>query len=70
MAQPAGRDNTTLFGWVGIIGGICCAIIGIVFGALSIWQARKYNNSPMLGYIALAISLVNIIAGAIWSANR
>jgi len=70
MAQPAGRDNTQLFGWIGIIGGICCAIIGIIFGILSIMQARKFNRSPVLGYVALAISALNIIGGIIWNANR
>jgi hypothetical protein len=69
-AQPAGRDNTTLFGWIGIIGGICCAIIGIIFGILSIMQARKWNSSPVLGYVALAVSALNIIAGIIWNATR
>lgn len=69
-AQPAGNDKTTLFGWIGIIGGICCAIIGIVFGILSIMQARKYHNSPVLGYVALVISVLNIIAGIVWNGRR
>jgi hypothetical protein len=70
MAQPAGKDNTQLFGWIGIIGGICCAIIGIVFGILSIMQAKKFNNSPVLGYVALGVSALNIIGGIIYNASR
>jgi hypothetical protein len=70
VAQPAGKDNTNLFGWIGIIGGLCCGLIGIVFGVLSIMQAKKWGNSPVLGYIALAVALVNIVAGAIWNVNR
>jgi ABC-type uncharacterized transport system permease subunit len=69
-AQPAGRDNTTLFGWIGIIGGICCGILGIVFGILSIMQARKFNHSPVLGWIGIVIGVLNIIGSWIWNANR
>ncbi len=68
--MPAGKDNTNLFGWIGIIGGLCCGLIGIIFGTLSILQAKKWGNSPVLGYIAIAVALVNIVAGAIWNANR
>lgn len=69
-ARPAGKDNTNLFGWIGIIGGLCCGLIGIIFGALSIMQAKKWGSSPVLGYIAIAVAIVNLITGAIWNANR
>ncbi len=68
--QPAGKDNTQLFGWIGIIGGLCCGLIGIIFGVLSILQARKWGNSPVLGYIAIAVAILNIIGTAIWNVSR
>lgn len=70
MAQPAGKDNTTLFGWIGIIGGLCCGILGLIFGALSIMQAQKFNNSKVLGWIAIVIGVLNIIGGIVWNVNR
>lgn len=69
-AQPAGKDNSQLFGWIGIIGGLCCGIIGLVFGVLSIMQAKKWGSSPILGYVAIGIAVLNFIGGAIYNANR
>jgi predicted lipid-binding transport protein (Tim44 family) len=60
--QTAGNDNTTLFGWIGIIGGLCCGIIGIIFGILSIMQARKVGKSPVLGIIAIVIGVITAIS--------
>ncbi|HZM84002.1 MAG TPA: hypothetical protein VFC19_50430, partial [Candidatus Limnocylindrales bacterium] len=70
LAQPAGNDNTTLFGVIGIITAICCGIIGIIFGILSIMQARKWSKSPALGWIAVVIGVLNIIGGIVWNVNR
>ena len=69
-AQPAGKDNTTLFGWIGIIGGLCCGILGLIFGALSIAQAKKWGQSPVLGYIGIVIGLLNIVGGIVYNLNR
>jgi hypothetical protein len=69
-AQPSGSNNTTLFGWIGIIGGICCGILGLVFGVLSIMQARKWGQSPVLGYIGIVIGVLNIIGGIIYNTRR
>jgi predicted lipid-binding transport protein (Tim44 family) len=69
-AQPAGRDNTTLFGWIGIIGGLCCGILGLIFGALSIVQAKKWGQSPVLGYIGIVIGVLNIIGGIVYQVRR
>ena len=71
--QPAaaGSDRTTLFGWLGIvIGLICCGIAGIVLGILSIQQAKKFNNSPVLGYVAIAASILNFVFGAVYYTSR
>lgn len=70
MAQPAGKDNTQLFGWIGIVTGICCGIVGAIFGVLSIMQAKKFGNSPVLGYVAIAISVITVIANIIYQATR
>ncbi len=71
--QPAGappgvstgqNDHTQLYGIIGmIVGLICCPIVGIVFGILSIRDARRFSNSPTLGYVAIGLSIV----GFIWS---
>ncbi len=69
-AQPVGKDNTTLFGWIGIIGGICCGILGLIFGALSVMQAKKWGKSPVLGYIGIVIGVLTIIGGIVYEVRR
>jgi hypothetical protein len=64
---PPGTDRTALFGWLGIpIGLICCWPAGVVLGALSIWQARKYGSSPTLGYVAIGLSVLNLVVSLIY----
>ena len=61
-AAAAGNDRTTLWGVLGIVLGlICCGILGIVFGALSIRDAKKFGKSPTLGYIGIAVGVLNIV---------
>jgi hypothetical protein len=62
----AGSDNTTLFGVLGIVFSICCAIVGIVFSILSLLQAKKHGNPPTLAYIGFVIAALNIIGGIVW----
>jgi hypothetical protein len=78
-ASPQPRDRTELWGWLGIIIGlICCGVLGVVFGVLSLRDAGRFGKDKTLGYIAVAAGLVNIIAGAIigagfdwdWSSNN
>ncbi|GAA3759717.1 DUF4190 domain-containing protein [Micromonospora maritima] len=62
----AGRDRTTLWGVLGIVLGLlCCGILGIVFGWLSIRDARRNGKSQVLGWLAIAFGVVNIVASAI-----
>lgn len=62
----AGRDRTTLWGVLGIVLGLlCCGILGIIFGYLSVRDARRYGKSPVLGYLAIAFGVINIIASVI-----
>jgi hypothetical protein len=61
-AASAGNDRTTLWGVLGIvIGLICCGILGIVFGALSVRDAKRSGKSPVLGYVAIALGVLNLV---------
>ncbi|PZG16872.1 hypothetical protein C1I95_16630 [Micromonospora craterilacus] len=63
---PAGRDRTTLWGVLGIVTGLlCCGILGIVFGWLSVRDAKRYAKSPVLGYLAIAFGVLNIVVSLI-----
>jgi hypothetical protein len=71
VQQARGQDRTNLYGWLGIvIGFLCCAVVGIVLGVLSIRDAKRFGNSPTLGYVAIALSILNIIAGTIYATRR
>ncbi|WFE24465.1 hypothetical protein O7621_09285 [Solwaraspora sp. WMMD937] len=64
-AAAGGSDRSTLWGVLGIvIGLLCCGILGIVFGALSIRDASRFRKSPVLGWVAIVLSVLNIIANA------
>ncbi|MFG1950110.1 DUF4190 domain-containing protein [Micromonospora sp. NPDC048830] len=66
----AGRDRTTLWGVLGIVLGLlCCGVLGIIFGYLSIRDAKRYGKSPVLGYLAIAFGVINIIASVILRAG-
>lgn len=64
----SGPDRTTLYGVLGlIIGLLCCGVIGIILGYLSIREANRHNSSPALGWVAIVLSVVNIVAGGVIS---
>ncbi|MFU8851648.1 DUF4190 domain-containing protein [Micromonospora sp. SL1-18] len=66
----AGRDRTTLWGVLGIILGLLCfGILGIVFGYLSIRDAKRFGRSQLLGWLAIAFGVINLIARAIFWAR-
>lgn len=69
--SPAGvNDRTTLWGVLGIVVGLfCCGILGIIFGWLSIRDAKRSGKSPVLGWVAIVLSLLNIIASAVLRAT-
>ncbi len=60
-AAPA-KDRTTFFGVLGIIGAVCCAPLGVVFALLSLMDARKNHKSSTIGYVALVLSVISLLA--------
>lgn len=69
-AAASGPDRTTLYGVLGlVIGLLCCGVIGIVLGYLSIREARRHNSSPVLGWVAIVLSVINILVNGILSAT-
>jgi hypothetical protein len=69
-AQPA-SDRSTLFGVLGIVlGFLCCWILGIVFGILSMNEAKKVGKQPTLAYIAFAAAALNLIGSIAYYATR
>ena len=65
--QPAaaGNDKTTLWGVLGIVFAFCCAPLGIVFGILSLLEARKVGKQPTLAYIAFGLAVLGVIGNII-----
>lgn len=69
-AAAQGKDRTVLWGVLGIvIGFLCCGILGIVFGALSVRDAGRYGNSKVLGWIAIILSVVGMIGSGTLAAT-
>lgn len=70
-AAAPSNDRTTLWGVLGIvIGVICCPVIGIIFGALSIRDAKRVGKSPVLGWVAIALSVLSLVGNGIFWASR
>ena len=62
MQAAAGPDRTQIYGIIGmIVGLICCPLVGIVLGVLSIRDAKRFNNSSTLGYLAIGLSAIGFI---------
>jgi hypothetical protein len=60
-AVPA-NDKTQLWGILGIVTGlICCPILGVVFGVLSLQESKKSGKPPTLAYAAFGASAVGIV---------
>jgi hypothetical protein len=61
-------DRTTLWGVLGIvIGLLCCGPLGIVFGALSIRDAKRFGKSPTIGWVAIVLSVIGLIGNIVLS---
>jgi hypothetical protein len=84
VPPPNGKDNTQLYGILGIvIAVICCAPLGILFGYLSMQEAKKHGKDETLGkvgfWLGIALTVLGLIAvvlglcfGALgsWDVNR
>jgi hypothetical protein len=70
-AAATGPDRTTLWGVLGIvIGLLCCGILGVIFGILSVRDAKRFGNSPVLGYVAIGLSVLGFIGNIVLSVTR
>ena len=67
-AAPA-SDRVTLWGVLGIVFALCCPLLGILFGVLSLLDARKVGKPPTLAYVAFGIAALNILFNIIWAAT-
>jgi hypothetical protein len=69
-AAAQSRDRTILWGTLGIIIGLlCCGILGVVFGALSLRDAGRYGNTRVIGVIAIVVSVLNMIGSGTLAAT-
>jgi len=64
---PEGRDNTQLFGILGIVlAVVCCGPLGILFGYLSMQEAKKHGKDDILGkvgfWLGIALTALGVIA--------
>jgi hypothetical protein len=67
-AAAGANDRTTLWGVLGIvIGFLCCPILGIVFGILSMQEAKKAGKPNTLGIVAIVASVVGIAVSVFWN---
>jgi hypothetical protein len=67
---PAAKDNTTLFGVLGIVLTFCFWIPGVIFSILSLNSAKKAGKSPTLAYVGFALQAVLLVLNIIYYATR
>lgn len=63
-AVPA-NDKTTLWGVLGIIFGLCCWPLGLVFAFLSLQEAKRAGKPPTLAYVGFGIAAVVLVLNII-----
>jgi hypothetical protein len=69
-AAPAAKNNTQLFGILGIVlAVVCCPLLGILFGWLSINEAKKTGSDATLGKVGLWLGVgllaLSVVVGII-----
>jgi uncharacterized membrane protein len=62
-----GKNNTQLFGILGIVFAVvCCPLLGVLFGWLSMNEAKKTGSDDTLGkvgfWLGIAITAIGLIA--------
>jgi hypothetical protein len=66
-AQQPERNNTQLFGILAIVLAIvCCPLLGILFGWLSMKEAKKFGSDDILGKVGFWLG---IAFTALWVAG-
>ncbi len=66
--EPVARDNTQLFGILGIVLAVaCCPLLGILFGYLSMQEAKKFGKDQTLGKIGFWLGIAMTAVGVIGS---
>ena len=64
--EPAARDNTQLFGILGIVLAVaCCPLLGILFGYLSMQEARKFGKDQTLGKIGFWLGIALLVVSVV-----
>ena len=64
-----GNDKVTLWGVLGIVFAFCCWPLGVVFGILSLLEARRYGKQPTLAYVTFGIIVLALIVNIILAAT-
>jgi len=64
-----GNDKVTLWGVLGIVCAFCCWPLGIVFGVLSLLEARKVGKKPTLAYVTFGVIVLALIINIILAAT-
>ena len=65
----SGNDKVTLWDVLGIVCAICCWPLGIVFGVLSLLEARKVGKPPTLAYVAFGVIVLFVIINIVLAAT-
>jgi hypothetical protein len=68
-AAAPGNDKVTLWGVLGIVFAFCCWPLGVVFGILSLLEARRYGKQPTLAYVTFGIIVLALIVNIILAAT-
>ena len=63
------KDDTTLFGILALIFSLI-PIVGVVFAIASIRQAKKHHREPIIGWVAILISLYIGVTIGIYTYNN
>lgn len=60
-ATAPNRDDTVLWGVLGIALAFCCLPLGVAFSILSFTSARKAGTRPTLAYLGFVLSAVVLV---------
>lgn len=55
------KDDTTLYGILGLVFGAIIPIIGVIFAAVSVKQAKQFGHDKTLGYMGYAVAIISVL---------